>query len=123
MDDALESIKRLAAIRDMGIAISLDDFGTGYSSLAYLKRFPINALKIDRMFIHDISNKSSERAIVSSLIALAHSLGVKVVAEGVEEHGQLELLREEGCDLIQGFYFDQPLSASDFASRYLAASG
>ncbi len=110
------------AIRDMGIAISLDDFGTGYSSLAYLKRFPINALKIDRMFIHDISNKSSERAIVSSLIALAHSLGVKVVAEGVEERGQLELLREEGCDLIQGFYFDQPLSASDFASRYLAAS-
>lgn len=122
MDDALDSIKRLNAIRNMGIKISLDDFGTGYSSLAYLKRFPINTLKIDRMFIHDICQGNSDRAIVSAVITLAHSMGLVVVAEGVEERYQLDFLKAEGCDIIQGYFFGQPVSADNFAVSHLNVS-
>jgi len=122
MDDALDSIRRLNAIRKMGIHISLDDFGTGYSSLAYLKRFPINTLKIDRMFIHDMSHTNSDEAIVSAVITLAHSMGLKVVAEGVEKKCQLDYLKSEGCDLIQGYYFGQPVSADNFAASHLNVS-
>lgn len=119
MDDVIDSIKRLTAIREMGVTISLDDFGTGYSSLAYLKRFPINTLKIDRMFINDISSERNEGAIVAALISLAHSMDLNVVAEGVEQKCQLEYLRSEGCDTIQGYYFGQPVTADDFEQQFL----
>jgi len=119
MDDALDGIKRLTAIREFGVSISLDDFGTGYSSLAYLRRFPINILKIDRMFIQDMDGDSSGRAIVSSVISLAHSLGLRVVAEGVETKHQLNYLCDESCDVIQGFYYGRPVAAEEFETAFL----
>lgn len=104
-EEAASSMKILAG---MGVAISIDDFGTGYSSLAYLKRFPIQSLKIDRSFVLDIATDPEDASIVHAIIALAHSLNVQVVAEGVENESQLNYLREHGCDLVQGYYFYRP---------------
>jgi EAL domain-containing protein (putative c-di-GMP-specific phosphodiesterase class I) len=89
----------------MGISISLDDFGTGYSSLVYLKTFPIDIVKIDRFFIKDILTSQQDSAIVKAIIAMAHSMNMKVVAEGIEEKGQCTLLQEMGGDFGQGFFF------------------
>ncbi|WP_459867958.1 EAL domain-containing protein [Endothiovibrio diazotrophicus] len=119
MEDAAEAIQMLKQIRDMGISVSVDDFGTGYSSLAYLKRFPISTLKIDRSFVSDITEDPDDFAIVRSIITLGHSLRLNVVAEGVENGHQLELLRQEGCDFIQGFHFSKALPAAEFAGKYL----
>ena len=120
MGDAEEAIAMLNEITAMGISVSVDDFGTGYSSLAYLKRFPISTLKIDRSFVSDIEDNADDFAIVRAIINLGHSLRLKVVAEGVESEGQLAMLRDEGCDLIQGFYFSRPLPAAEFAGKYLS---
>jgi EAL domain-containing protein (putative c-di-GMP-specific phosphodiesterase class I) len=95
----------------MGVAIALDDFGTGYSSLSYLKKFPINTLKIDRSFIITIDSDSEDAAIVQAIIALANTLKLNVVAEGVETHGQLQTLNRFQCDIIQGYYFSKPVPA------------
>jgi diguanylate cyclase (GGDEF)-like protein/PAS domain S-box-containing protein len=102
----------LAKLKAMGIKLSIDDFGTGYSSLSYLKRFPINVLKIDQSFVKDITNDADDAAIARSIIALAHSLNLEVIAEGVETEGQLKYLSAHLCDAIQGYYFSQPLSAA-----------
>src|ERR1700736_942507 len=96
----------------MGVLAALDDFGTGYSSLGYLKQFPVRELKIDRSFIADIALKPRDRTIVRSTIELGHSLGLMVVAEGVEDAATLTLLRELGCDLIQGYHTGMPMAAS-----------
>ena len=88
----------------MGVLVSIDDFGTGYSSMSYLRRFPIDKLKIDRSFINDLTTNADAASIVKAIVSLAHSLRLKVVAEGVETAEQLELLRELGCDQFQGFY-------------------
>jgi diguanylate cyclase (GGDEF)-like protein len=104
-EEAATTLKILAG---MGIAISIDDFGTGYSSLAYLKRFPIHSLKIDRSFVSDIATDPDDASIVHAVIALAHSLDLQVVAEGVEDEAQLKFLREHDCDLVQGYYFYRP---------------
>jgi EAL domain-containing protein (putative c-di-GMP-specific phosphodiesterase class I) len=104
----------------MGVGLAIDDFGTGYSSLAYMKRLPIGQLKIDRSFIKDITSDATDRAIVRSTIDLAHSLGLEVVAEGVEDAEGLELLRQLDCDQIQGYYFSKPLSTPEI-TRWLLA--
>ena len=93
----------------MGARISIDDFGTGYSSLIYLKTFPIDTLKIDKSFVRDIMTDSDDRAITQAIISMAHSLKLEVVAEGVEEEGQLEILKSQGCDIIQGYLFSKPI--------------
>jgi EAL domain-containing protein (putative c-di-GMP-specific phosphodiesterase class I) len=97
----------------MGLTISMDDFGTGYSSFSYLKRFPLDIIKIDRSFIKDITNNPEDAAIVRAILAMAHNLKLKVVAEGVETEEQLEFLREQGCDEIQGYLLSVPLSAEE----------
>jgi EAL domain-containing protein (putative c-di-GMP-specific phosphodiesterase class I) len=99
----------------MGLKLSIDDFGTGYSSLSYLKRFPLDALKLDRSFIRNVTTDSDDAVIVNSVIGLAHDLRLEVIAEGVENEEQLAYLRESGCDRVQGYYFSEPLPAEDFS--------
>jgi len=113
MNDVDHNITRLNQIRDMGVAISIDDFGTGYSSLSYLKKFPINTLKIDRSFVITIDSDPDDAAIVEAIIALASTLNLTVIAEGVETHGQLKTLNRFHCDIIQGFYFSKAVSAEE----------
>lgn len=113
MGNPQESVTTLAKLKALGLTIAVDDFGTGYSSLSYLKRFPIDTLKIDREFVRDITNDPDDAAITSAIIALAHSLELNVVAEGVETQEQLNFLAEQGCDQVQGFLLSKPLSAKD----------
>ena len=108
----------LASLRDLGVKIAIDDFGTGYSSLSYLKRWRVDSLKIDRKFVNDIVTDPSDHAIVSAIVAMARSLNIQVVAEGIETWQQLDILRSMGCSLAQGFLFAKPCSADD-ALRYL----
>jgi diguanylate cyclase (GGDEF)-like protein/PAS domain S-box-containing protein len=103
-------------LSEMGVQLSIDDFGSGYSSLAYLKRFPINALKIDRAFVRDIPADADDAAIATAVIALAHSMKLTVVAEGVETAAQLEFMRERRCDLVQGYYFSRPVPPDQLAA-------
>jgi diguanylate cyclase (GGDEF)-like protein/PAS domain S-box-containing protein len=112
MENPQEAIVILESLGRMGVTLAIDDFGTGYSSLAYLKLFPIDHLKIDRSFVRDIEHDLNDRAIAFGTIALAHSLGLNVIAEGVETDDQLELLRSNGCDEVQGYLFSKPLSSA-----------
>ena len=115
MQDTERAVLMLEQLREMDIRIAIDDFGTGYSSLAYLKRFPLNVLKIDQSFIKDITVNPQDAAITTAIIALARSLGLEVIAEGVETHEHLMVLRQKGCDLMQGYFFSRPVPADDFA--------
>ena len=115
MQDLEENIPKLNAIREMGVAISIDDFGTGYSSLSYLAKLPVTSLKIDRAFIRDMDSSPNGLAIVTTIISLAHSLKLKVVAEGVETASQLNMLRLLKCDEVQGFIVSRPLAREQFA--------
>jgi diguanylate cyclase (GGDEF)-like protein/PAS domain S-box-containing protein len=113
MSNAERTISILTTLKDMGIKIAIDDFGTGYSSLAYLQRFPIDKLKIDIAFVRDITTNPNDAAIALAIISMAHSLKLRVIAEGVESRPQLEYLRRNRCDEIQGYYFSRPLNAGD----------
>jgi EAL domain-containing protein (putative c-di-GMP-specific phosphodiesterase class I) len=112
----------LARLHDMNVLIALDDFGTGYASLAHLKRFPIDRLKIDGSLVRDIGIDPGNTAIVRTVISLGHSLGLEVVAEGVETEAQCAFLREHGCDGAQGYLFGRPIAAAD-AWHYLDVVG
>jgi diguanylate cyclase (GGDEF)-like protein len=119
MQNAPEAIVMLAELHRMGVALSIDDFGTGYSSLNYLKRFPIDKLKIDQSFIRDVSINGDDAAIVQAIIAMAHGLRLRVVAEGVENEGQLDFLRALGNDEYQGYLYSKPLPAREVERRLL----
>ena len=117
MDDVPANVELLRRLQETGIHLSIDDFGTGYSSMSYLKRLPIDQLKIDRSFVHDLPGEGE--AIVTAIIAMAHSLKLKVVAEGVETPQQVEFLRRAGCDNVQGFYFARPMTAAQLTALLL----
>jgi diguanylate cyclase (GGDEF)-like protein len=114
MSDPEQSVAILEQLSAMGVLVSVDDFGTGYSSMSYLRRFPIDKLKIDRVFINEITTRPEDASIVRAIVSLAHSLNLKVVAEGVETAAQLDFLKVVGCDEYQGYYFSRPLPAADF---------
>ena len=113
MRNAKEAATTLSKLSSMGVAIAIDDFGTGYSSLSYLQKFPINTLKIDRSFVSEIAVNDGDANIVSAIISMAHSLGLSVVAEGVEDAEQLALLQSKQCEYVQGFFFSKPISLTD----------
>ncbi len=119
MDDAEFSIGKLQRLKDLGVGFAIDDYGTGYSCLYYLKRMPVDSLKIDCSFVAGLGKDPGDEAIVSGIIDLAHALGLKVVAEGVETAEQLAKLEELGCDLAQGYFLSEPLSVAQ-ASELLA---
>jgi diguanylate cyclase (GGDEF)-like protein/PAS domain S-box-containing protein len=120
MHDADQFIAMLGQLNDLGVQIALDDFGTGYSSLSYLKRFPVDRLKVDRSFVQDIGHDHDDATIVRTIIALGHNLGLKVVAEGVETEQQIEFLRANNCDELQGYYFGRPLPGAEFRRKFLS---
>jgi EAL domain-containing protein (putative c-di-GMP-specific phosphodiesterase class I) len=116
MHNPERAVTLMHRLKAMGLYIAIDDFGTGYSSLAYLRRFPIDTLKIDRSFIMDIPADSGSMAIAQAIIAMAQKLGIEVTAEGVETHEQFQFLLEHGCDQIQGYYFSRPLDEAAAAA-------
>ncbi|MEH2282984.1 MAG: EAL domain-containing response regulator [Nostoc sp.] len=114
MQDVNSAIATMSKLRTLGVKIAIDDFGTGYSSLIYLKKLPINTLKIDRYFIHNVANDPQKSAITKALIQMAHNLNLDVVAEGVETEAELGFLRQHNCNFMQGFLFSRPLPAAEF---------
>jgi EAL domain-containing protein (putative c-di-GMP-specific phosphodiesterase class I) len=112
LDDESRPLSRLRDLRALGVTIAVDDFGTGYSSLSYLRQFPVNTLKIDRSFVQGLAPGSNDIAIAKTIIALGYSLGLEVVAEGVETEEQFTILRDLGCDLAQGYLFSAPVPPS-----------
>ena len=116
MEDMEGNIAKLRAIRDMGVNIAIDDFGTGYSSLGYLAKLPVNALKIDRSFIITMTRNADSMTIVSTIVSLAHSLSLKVIAEGVETEEQSKYLKLLKCDEIQGYLISKPLPAAELVA-------
>ena len=120
MENVESAIETLDDLKALGVMVSIDDFGTGYSSLAYLKRFPLDELKIDRSFVDGLGAKQESTAIVAAIIAMAHALGLSVVAEGVETAEQLERLRMLGCEQVQGYYFSRPLSVEELGGFLVA---
>jgi len=118
MKNPEETIIHLRAFREMGVELAIDDFGTGYSSLSYLKLFPVNRLKIDRSFVQDLEISADDSAIAAATIALAHTLGKEVIAEGIETQAQLDFLRKQKCDIGQGYYYSRPVPADEISKYF-----
>ena len=116
MVDPERAIRNLNELKKNGVKIMLDDFGSGYSSLGYLQKLPLDALKIDISFIRNVVTNQNDAVIVKTMIAMAHNLNLKVIAEGVEDEHQLEFLKNHECDIIQGYLFSPPVPADDFPS-------
>jgi EAL domain-containing protein (putative c-di-GMP-specific phosphodiesterase class I) len=117
LDDPGNAIDNLSRLHALGCRLAIDDYGTGYSSLAYLRRLPVDELKIDKSFVMNLARDASDTMIVRSTIELAHNMGLTVVAEGVDEEGALERLRGLGCDMVQGFLLSRPLTGDEVAAR------
>jgi EAL domain-containing protein (putative c-di-GMP-specific phosphodiesterase class I) len=120
MQNVEVALPTLRRIHDAGIGLAIDDFGVGFSSLSYLRQLPIDAVKIDRSFVHDLTSDPANAALVTAIIAMAHSLKLRVIAEAVETREQLAFLRAQGCDQMQGFLFLPPLRAADLGARLAA---
>ena len=118
MDNVDQAIDMMQALHDAGFQLAMDDFGTGYSSLSYLKRFPIHKVKIDRSFISDLENDDDSKSIARAIIQMSHSLGLDVLAEGVETEAQLRYLQDDKCDYVQGYYTGRPMPASQFIEKF-----
>jgi EAL domain-containing protein (putative c-di-GMP-specific phosphodiesterase class I) len=122
MRDVDLAIAKMHELTAMGIRLSMDDFGTGYSSLAALKRFPIHTLKIDKSFIKEVTTNANDAAISASIIALAHTMNLTVVAEGIETREQLDFLTEKGCEIGQGYFFSRPILAAEAETMLLRSA-
>jgi EAL domain-containing protein (putative c-di-GMP-specific phosphodiesterase class I) len=114
MQNAEASLTTMVALKSMGVRISIDDFGTGYSALSYLKRFPIDTLKIDQEFVRDLSGDANDQAIIIAVVKMAHALKLRVIAEGVETEDQLGFLQREECAEMQGFLYSRPVPPAEF---------
>jgi EAL domain-containing protein (putative c-di-GMP-specific phosphodiesterase class I) len=119
LDAASDVTTRLLQYRDAGIQVAIDDFGTGYSSLSYLKKFDIDYLKIDQTFVRNLKPQSNDMALCEAIIVMAHKLGIKVIAEGIETEEQCALLKEAGCDFGQGYLFSKPVIAGSFDALFI----
>src|SRR5690606_25616785 len=113
MDDVETSEEALIRLKGLGVALGIDDFGTGYSSMSYLRQFPVDVLKVDRSFVDGLGEEQSDSAIVAAIVTLAHTLGLKAIAEGVETAVQLAELRRLGCDYAQGYLISRPVSGDE----------
>ncbi len=122
VDNIEKAMEIMQQLKKLGVVLSIDDFGSGYSSLSYLKKLPVDFLKIDRSFVTDIENNESDLAIISAVTDVANSLGMKVVVEGVELDEQYEILKEKGCHMMQGYLFSHPLKAEDFEKIILKST-
>jgi len=116
LNQSNQPLANLWALKDLGVSLSLDDFGTGYSSLSYLKQLPIDALKIDKSFIREIGPNASDNTLVQTIIALGHSLGMTMIAEGVETEEHLKMVKQFGCDEIQGYFLARPMPSHECLS-------
>ena len=123
VDNEDQLIRVIESLREKGYTVEMDDFGTGYSSLNMLSAIPIDVIKMDRVFIQNIENDKKTVRLVELILGTAKSMGVPVVAEGVETESQLQLLKRLGCDVVQGYYFSRPLHPSDFEAAYLQNEG
>ena len=116
MQEVERTVRVLEELKGLGVTLAIDDFGTGFSSLSYLSRFPLDRLKIDKSFVRGLGQDPHASAIASAVISLGHSLGLRVIAEGVETREELRALRQMGCDEIQGYLFSKPLAPEQFAA-------
>jgi EAL domain-containing protein (putative c-di-GMP-specific phosphodiesterase class I) len=117
MQDSTDSLALLEQVRDLGVRVSIDDFGTGFSSMSYITRFSIDRLKIDQSFLRNATTDTNNQAVITAIIAMAHGLGVTVLAEGVETPEQLAFLTQHGCDEAQGYHFSRPITSQAFITR------
>jgi EAL domain-containing protein (putative c-di-GMP-specific phosphodiesterase class I) len=122
MQDVASALRTLNDLKSLGLCIAIDDFGTGYSSLNYLKQFPIDVLKIDRSFVDGLPQGEQDAQIARAIIAMAHSLNLSVIAEGVETQAQLDFLRIHDCDEVQGYLLGRPMPAHQFAAQFSGAA-